>query len=642
MSFSATTIPNQYMHGYKDVPLRVVDTDVFTIGQYKYMVNITHNQEVVNTSQSVSLNGVVMTSLTFIAPHEFKVGQVIYLSQASNLYTGYYTIMQASSLSIVINLTLGAAITETTYINNCIPFLYSPSPSGDIKLDISDALRNFVTEDTQFDSNDCFAGDHTRFEYDINVGHQGQALFTFNDNLFVTGNVGFINSGMTAVTQTSFQIGDQIIIQQDLYSWNYDDNFFDLGDLGFTGSTSHNFTTGDTITITGQITAPSYNGMATVVRVPDVNSLVTSKAFLPTTPVEPGTIFGVVTPQYNTTATITNIYYTASTASTGVVIVTDVAFSEATQPIGGTIKHTDGRLTSTFNELTITGLSIYNSAIDEAEYLMTDFNKYIIKNSAYTENNITTILQQDFQYRIEPSTKSWLLFHNYADDFANGVKYVWRNQGGIVLGASFLPNISTNKRDFYAPVGINQLLASANRVDTGATLSSIVDDIYSYSIEGSESGSTQLTNAIEFKLNNDCSMFDLYHLLWKDKHGSWLSYPFKYMANISEDTEKKEYYKTSGKWDNGTFGFDSWDRGATEFYSRNRGKIKLNSGIVEEFENEIIKDLFDSSHRYIQFPDGKIYGAIITNTSLPLGDDFIEGVYNYTFDVQLVNNKIRL
>ncbi len=638
--FSAITVPNQYMHGYAAVPLQVVDTESNLTENYQYIINVTYDKKILATSSGIQFDGQVFTRLNFSDAHEFKVGEVIFLTQASGLYTGYYTIAQIiSSTSIVIDLPLSSAITGTTSVSHVIPYLMLPSPDGDIKEDLSYVIRNKVRENTEFDSNDCFAGDDTRFDFDINLGHKGQALFTFYDNVFSNGNVGFINSGITATTQTPFQIGDQIIIQQDLYSWDYTDNFFKEGYLAFTGLTNNNFFTGDTVTVTGQITQPYYNGPTTVVSA-GTGYVVVNKTFTTSTPAEPGTIFGIVTPQYNTTATITNIY--VATGVTGVIIETSVGFSEATQPIGGTIKHIDGRLIDTFNEVVLTGFSIFNSALDQEEYTMTDMNQYVVKNSGYTNNNFSTLLSSGPSYRIEQPTKSWLLLHNYTNDYANGVKYVWRNSAGNVLGASFLPNISSNKLDFYAPVGIDQLLSSTNRIDTGATLISIVDSIATYSVEGSLSGSTQRTNPIYFELNNDCSMYDMYHLMWKDKHGSWLSYPFKYMANVSEDTEKKSYYKSSGRFSGGQLRFNTWDRGQTEFHSKNRGKIRLNSGIVEQSENEIIKDLFDAAHKYVQLPNGDILGCSITNNSLPLGDELIEGVFNYTFDIQLSNNKIRL
>lgn len=639
--FSALTIPNQYMHGYSYIPLQGNEPNAYLTENYEYIIDVAYNKLQIVSAEGVSFNGDLATKLTFSQNHKYKRGGVLRLYDSSGAYSGYITIISIpSNLSIIANFVLEQAITGSTYTSNAVSYSFLPSPVGDFKVDLSETTRNFLSQDEQFDSNDCFAGDNTRFNFDIHIGHKGKAVFNFYDNLSSSGDAGFISSGYTSVSDVPFQIGDEIIIHQDLYSWDYTDNYFAEGYLAFTGTSSNIFFTGDTVTITGQITQPYYNGPTTVVSA-GTNYVVVNKTHTTSTPAEPGTIFGVVTPQYNTTAVIKDIYY--STAFTGVVIVTNIGHSENTPPIGGTIKHIDGRLIKNFDEYIATGFSSFNSVIDNEEYSMTDFNRFVIKNSAYKENNISTLLSNDLtkKYRIELETKSWLLFHNYSNNYANGVKYTWYGQSGNLLGTSYLPNISDNKLDFYAPVGINQVLSSSNRTDTGATLSSIVDDIFTYKVEGSFSG-TQRTNAITFEVNDDCSMYEMYHILWKDKHGSWLSYPFKYIANLSEESDKKTYYKNSGNWNNGVFSFNTWDRGTTEFYSKNRSKIRINSGIVEQFENEIIKDLFYSSRRYIQMPNGDIYGCIITNNNLPLGDDFVEGVYNYTFDVQLTNNKIRL
>lgn len=652
MSFSALTIPNQYMHGYSYIPFQGKDNQSFNIDEFKYIIDVAYNKIQIASAQGTSINGELVTKLTFNQDHNYKRGEVLRLYDSTGVYSGYITVLSVpSNLSIIANFILETAITGSTFTSNSVSYEMLPSPEGDFKIDISETTRNFLTQNTEFNMNDCFAGPDTRFQFDLHVGHKGKAIYEFYDNAFVGGNAGFISSGYTSVADVPFQIGDAIIIQQELYSWNFFGNFFNPdpsftnGLLGLTGLTNHIFTTGDTLTVTGQITHPEYNGYATVVQVRTGVTgmgLVISKPYSLSSPSpdEAGGAFGVVTPQYNTTAVITDITYTPGV---GVIIITNLNYAEATPPIGGTIMHIDGRLISEFDEYVSTGFTSYNSAIDNEEYTMTGMSKYVIKASASTENYISTLLSENIKqhYRIEPDSKSWLLFHNYADDYANGVKYTWVAKNGSTLATSFLPNISSNKRDFYAPVGIDQLLASTNRVDTGASLASIKDSIFRYRVEGSSSSTTR-TNVIRFELNDDCSMYDKYHMMWKDKHGSWLSFPFNYIANITEESDKSSYYKTSGEFNNGTFGYNTWDRGTTEFYSKNRTKIRVNTGIVEQFENEIIKDLFHSAHRYIQFPDGNIYGCTITNSNLPLGDDFVEVVYNYTFDVQLTNNKIRL
>ena len=144
-------------------------------------------------------------------------------------------------------------------------------------------------------------------------------------------------------------------------------------------------------------------------------------------------------------------------------------------------------------------------------------------------------------------------------------------------------------------------------------------------------------------MNDDCSRYDIYHLMWKDKYGSWLSYPLKYISKDITEFERKTYYQKEGNWDltNNTFGYDSYNRGEKSYYNRSRDKIVLNSGWIAEFENELIKDMMGSSEVYVQKPDGSLIGATITNKELEFKKSQSDYLWQYQFEINLSYNEIR-
>jgi hypothetical protein len=708
------------MSAYSAVPLRVKDFDAAQIEQYKYVVNILSNKIPISTTQPYQFEGYVFTRVNFATPHKFKLGDIVFLNQASGFYTDYYTIITIpSSTSIVVDLTLGQPLTGATTVANAIKYKLTPDPDGDAKLDLSNTLKDYVTQNLE-DSNNIFDGVNTRFDYELLIGYEGKALYQFDDNYFVNGNVGFLATGLTATTQVDFEIGDEIIIQQNLYEWPYTDNFFFTGNLGFTGTTANIFSIGDSVTITGQITEPYYNGDATVTSA-GTNFIVVNKGFTTSTPVEGGTIYGVPVPEYNTTAIITNIVFSAGI---GVIIVTDQGFVQSTPPIGGTIRHADGKLITSFNQLSITGLSVFNSYIPQTDYSITAFDPYVVQSRANNLNYLSTIYDIEasgLRYRIQPETKSWLLahtddssfwepvfsFYNSSNTLLSRTKLTfpltygpqvnintYANNGGnlqlnlfsvhnllagdkiqifnshpsyngvttvltvlsttaIVVDVSHVTNSvlgSENIKkvtggiyeDYYFPIGIDQIAESSNNVLlTGSALSAISSSVDYYKVELYYEGSAN-TNSIYFEMNDDCSKFETYHLLWKDAKGSWISYPFKYLSQDRMDVDRKNYYQTEGTWENGTFGYDSYGRGETTFFARSRNKITLNSGWIDEYENELIRDLMQSAKVYIQTPDNKIMACVIDDKNITFGKDINDQIYQYKFEVTFSNNNIRL
>lgn len=643
MSYSAITQPSTYMDGYSFVPLRLSDTDASNVENYKYIINIVWNGLEVSASESYGYDGGIYTKLTFSTDHEYKIGDILLLEDASNSYSDYYIVLLTPSTdSVVIDLTLGAALTATTNTYNVIKYKVNPDPDFEAKVDLSNTLKDFVTQNFD-DSNEIYAAPNTRFSYDLKMGYEGNAVYNFDDNYFVGGNIGFLATGLTAVTQVDFQVGDEIVIQQDLYEWTYTDNYFESGYVAFTGTTTMPFLSGQSITVAGQITNPYYNGVTTVLSA-DTYSLVTQKPWGSSSPVEGGSIFGVPVPEYNTSAVITDIIYSAGT---GVIVVTDVPFVMNTPAIGGTIKHLDGRYITSLDDLSITGLNVYNSYVNQTDYSITEFDKYVVQNRIFSSNNISTILlgastfgAAPHAYRIEKSSKSWLLAHVYATGDTYGVGYEWYDSNNNSLGTSEITGTS-EVTDFYFPVGVDQVLANTNRVDS-VSLSSIYDSIDSYAVYLTTSVSTIKTNLIKFEINDDCSRYELYHLMWKDARGSWISYPFKYLSRDTTDVDKKNYYQDEGTWSSNSFGFNTWGRGERTFFSRSRDKVRLNSGWISEYENALIKDLMQSAAVYIQTPDNELYGATIDNKSIEFGKNINDQVWQYNFDVVYSRNQIRL
>ena len=659
MSFTAFTEPHQYMAGYSAIPLRVNSPNVATSENFKYIINVVFSGVTVTGDTAVGFGTSTFTQLAFDQAHGYNNGQALFLDDTFEQLSGFFNIVSLPSVtSAIINLPFTTGLSGTAETFLFIPYELSTDLDGEAKLDLSNTLRDFVTQNLQ-DVNEAYPAPDTVFSYDIFAGEKSNFVFTFTDNVALTGqsgNIGFANSGLTQAfidDTLPFKVGDQVIIDQDLAIWNYDDNVFARGsNISFTYTTNqHDFRTGQTVEVTGQITNASYNGPVTVQTVFDDFGLKINKPIVLPTPVEPGQMFGVPRPEYNGTFTIQDILFVAGT---GVTIVVDNLVTDATQPLGGTVKLIDDQTSSKFKELVILNKNIFNAHVNRPDYGFNrqSFDPFIIKASRlFNENNTSTILSGTSilsaatKYRIERNTKSWLLHHIETVDWGSDVKFTWFDSGSTELGQSFLFNVSGNRRDYYFPVGIDQLTASANRVDISAALSSFTDSIDFYKVEGIETvvASAVTTNAIWFELNDDCSRFELFHLMWKDKFGSWLSYPFKYISEDKSEVERKDFYKTEGNFntDNNTFGYNDFDRGQETFFVRIRDKHKLNTGWVEKFENELIEDLWSSSSVYMQLPDNRIFPVNIQNKEFQ--DKKIESDYlwNYTFDVVISFNENR-
>ena len=646
MSISAITQPHSYMAAYSAVPLKIYSTQWDQQELFKYLVNLVFNTVMIIQDQSINIGNDVYTQLTSSTPHLFEVGDTILLDDTINggQFTGYYIIQKVlSDYQFAIDLIPSTPFAGPGFTcSNVIKWKLTPDLDGYGKIDLSNTLKDFVTQNLTGQSTgyaNSYDGDDTRFCYSIYCGSEQNYTFQFEDNLFVGGNVGFYDPYLTSTASVPFQVGDSITITQDVVEWPYLDNYFGAGGVGFTGNTQHSFLPGQQVTVTGQQTYPFYNGISSILSV-TTNGLVINKPWQGSTAVEPGFVYGVPRPEYNATCLITSIYVDPTY---GVVIVTDMPFTTPSVQISGIIQYSDGAITENPVELKLTGFCVYNSYVPTTEYSLTAFDPYVIQTRSYQQNNLSTMLGGSDQYRVESNTILQILTHSISTTYVDGMFYRFYSNG-TTLGTVFIAKPQSTDLDWYSPAGLVQI-SNSSYVNVTGTFSSYSGNVTNYEIFATENVApntyAQRTNEIKFKLNTDCSMYEIYHLMWKDKNGSFASYPFIYMSRENIEVDRKTYYKQTGTWKNNSFQYDDIDTGEKNFYVKSRKSFILNSGWLYEFERELIDDLMQSSSVYIQTPDNRLFQAHIEAKDLELFKNINEQLFSYTFNVRTSINEYR-
>lgn len=649
MAYTAITQPHDYMAAYSAVPLKVLSTSYNTSEQFKYIVNICWDGISITANTSYSMLNSLFTKLTSSTPHNFENGDKVFVDDNPNsdVFTGYYNIRKIiSSTEFVIDLEPTTPFGPNPFnVYKVIKYKLSPDLDGYGKLDLSNTLKDFVSQNLTGQTLSyglSYDGTDTRFDYNIICGSEEKYILDFEDNIFLTGNTGFYNTSITSMTGIPFQIGDAILIQQELYGWTYIDNVFDTGNVGYTGATTVPFTIGQQVTVTGQITYPSYNGLTTMLDTGSTtNVLITEKSWVSSTPVEPGVIYGTPRPEYNTVGIIVDIYIDPTY---GLVILTNLPWAGSSPILPGTIRYASDILTTQSNILTISGLSVYNSYLNRMDYSITGFDPYVIQNRATSLNNISTILNSNNDYRIEPSTIGFLLTHiDNNTSLTDGIGYVFYDSSNSLLGELVIPK-PPNSLDYYSPIGIEQISYTTSKVEITGVFSGYSGSIDNYNmfvVDYTGITYSASSNMISFKLNPECSKYELYNLMWKDKNGSFISYPFKFISRDNIEVDRKNYYQSEGNWENNTFGYDDYGRGDKTFHSKSRKNLVLNSGWLYEFERDLIEDLIQSPSVYMQTPDNRLIGCILDEKKLEIYKQINEDLFNYSFNVILSSNEFR-
>ena len=646
MGYSAITLPNQYMAAYSAIPLKLFDTQFDQVQQYKYIVNAVYDRVYATSATTDSYNGAVYTLLVTSTNHGYAVGDTILLNDSNNnnLQTGYYNILsipQANQLIIDLFPTV-LFVNYPISLSKFYKWKLTPDLDGYGKLDMSNVMKDLVSQNLTGQTLDYalnYNGPDTKKCFGLLCGYEYQYVFEFQDNTFTTGGtVGFQNSTIHSVTGTPFQVGQIIQVQQNPVAWPYTGITYSANGPRYTSNQQHSFIAGQQIQIQGQTNLTSYNGFSTVFSPVSTYYLTTPQTFVGAS-VIPGYIYGIPRPTYDTTATITGIYVDATY---GLVIQTDIAWAGSSVAISGQLSYPGNQLTTVLNKLTdYDAFCVYNAHVNRADYTINAFDKYVVQNRSFSGNNISTILSGTTCYRIEPNTVGFLLAHQNSSNFADGVYYIFYNSAGASLGSVYLPK-PTGSSDFYSPIGLGQISGSSY-VNYSGTFATYITQIVSYTINTYNSTGlpSQSSNKICFKLNGDCSMYEIYSLMWKDQYGSFISYPFIYMSREYIESDKKNYYRQEGTWEYNTFGYDDYGVGEKTFYQRSRESFTLNSGWLYEFERDLIKDLMQSPSVYLQTPDNRLFSCHLDQPKVELFKNINEQLFSYTFNVRTSNNEFR-
>jgi len=643
--------PATYSAAYSAIPIKVSSTSLDTSEDFNYLIKIIYDERTVTDVVTYALSGNIYSKVTVSATHSYVVGDSLILDDSynSDAYTGIYIIKKIlNSTQFVIDLTLGAAFgSNDSRIYKFIPYKWVIDENGDGKGLLNNVLKDKVRHTLQ-DVNEIYSATPSKFEYKLMIGEEYEYSFEFTDNGSFYGSYGyglpgcvsFYNPGLTSTDGIPFQVGDEVLVEQELFEWPYYDNAFSGGNVEFVSNNIHSFLAGQQITVTGQVSQPSWNGPQVVKAVTGTGSLTIFKAHT-STPTEGGIITGVPRPTYNKVCNITDINYSGATY--GVVISVNVGFAGASQPIGGTIKYVN-KLTRDINNIVSSKpYWAFDAGLKKLNYNFNGYDKYVIQSRSSSLNNLSTILNGAVlgigatRYRVEDSSKFWILAHVYNTTYAYFPIYRFYDSTDTEISAMGMTNSSGNLQDYYIPGGLNQINASTNLyLISGATLSTVLDQVDNYTI----SASTR-TRAIRFQLNRDCSNYDLYHVLWKDRLGSLITYPFKYISTKGTEVENKTFYNEEEKWTDTTFGYDTFGTGEQQYYSRNRQRVTINSGWLDPFENDLIQDMLESTQHYIQHPDGTLEAALLIEKEISYGSRDKDRVWQYQFTFKMSRNETR-
>jgi hypothetical protein len=132
---------------------------------------------------------------------------------------------------------------------------------------------------------------------------------------------------------------------------------------------------------------------------------------------------------------------------------------------------------------------------------------------------------------------------------------------------------------------------------------------------------------------DDCR-FDNVRLGWTNTCGGVDYFNFTKKSELSYNYDRKQYQKVVGTYNESTFGFNTYDRGATDRYVTTTKGLQINSDWVSVGEFNLLQTLCRSNDVYIINDDGTQTPVLVDTQNFVIKDERYSKLYNVTLNLK--------
>ena len=132
---------------------------------------------------------------------------------------------------------------------------------------------------------------------------------------------------------------------------------------------------------------------------------------------------------------------------------------------------------------------------------------------------------------------------------------------------------------------------------------------------------------------DDCR-FDNVRLGWTNTCGGVDYFNFTKKSELSFNYDRKQYQKVVGSYNASSFGFDTYDRGATDRYVTTTKGLQINSDWISVGEFNLLQTLCRSNDVYIINDDGTMTPVLVDTQNFVIKDERYSKLYNVTLNLK--------
>lgn len=364
------------------------------------------------------------------------------------------------------------------------------------------------------------------------------------------------------------------------FTWNFEDNFFSSGNVGFTSSTTqHYFQVGDLVLIDQNDTGATnsdYDGVHTITSVPN------NYAF-----------------------------------------VIDQAFGVSTAPEAGTAVNSDFSKTLFTGLTSSTGNYVFNGALSHEAFRTYDPQDYILGTGA--TGSLMTSLPNGYLFDLD--TRAYLFAFQTGGTNAQYLRID-------------LSNGNTYRIENSNPTGQTLAVGVGTWNINNSGFGNIIDGtITSYTAQTENAASAATSQALTFEVYENCAgrPYTQMQLVGMDRLGSVVGFNFDLAHTKTDNIARSEYKGIVGSYNGSTWGYNSHDRGRKVYNVDVAKSYTVNSDFIKEELVEYLAELYSSPEVFLVDESGNWLPIIVTDTAFEFKFRATQKLISYKLTFQLAN-----
>lgn len=283
---------------------------------------------------------------------------------------------------------------------------------------------------------------------------------------------------------------------------------------------------------------------------------------------------------------------------------------------------------------------VFNGGVDWVDFIDWDHTDYTGTNS---NTKLLTVLEpNDFStaYDVDIDSRMFLSAYNNLFDYIQ-ILYYDENRNFIVSSESDESIYIDEPEKSLLTVCVGPWNLNTGNIWGPIPATASYYEVYLIKAEFN----TTYSDSYYFKINRECSKYQKWNFLFRDRMGSFLPLTTKMISKRRAEIEKSNYRQKWGSYDSSLneWGYKSSDKGLTRLITNLTEIYTVSSDIINERMAHIFDEMLISPEVYVIDESGRLRAIDIITSAFEEKKRINDRIFDYTFEWQYShkNNIVR-